>query len=508
MTPHLSVLRDSELLYERGIFPQATYIFRHSLTQEVAYDSLLQKKKQEIHERIGQAIEELYAERLEEFYEILAYHYSRSEDNEKAYRYLSLSANKASLRYSNWEAFRLYKMAIDVLNKLPDTEENKKRGIEVCLLMQLPMMALVFPENSLQILEEGEKLSKELDDEGSLAKLYSIIGLYYSFKGDSLQALKYSERAFREAEKIQNIQIMAPTATSLCISYIVTGDYPRVVEVASSVIPLLESTHRESDSFGRGINVYSQLVASYGLAMGFVGHFDQASFHLDKALRFAVDVNDRFVIAIAEEFYGFLLYVQGKMDECVRRLEAAITNAEEAQVMVNLGPTWVMLGAAYLALGDLDTCRRCAEKGLQIQLDTGFSVSTAMCYEILATHSLYVGDLENARSYADEALKLAVRGNEQLMEGMQRLLQGRILRREGKSRYSKAEEYILQGIQLLERLELKPYYTRGYLYLGELYADMGQKEKAMEILKKAEGMMQEMGMDYWLRAGGSIRGKT
>jgi tetratricopeptide (TPR) repeat protein len=107
--------------------------------------------------------------------------------------------------------------------------------------------------------------------------------------------------------------------------------------------------------------------------------------------------------------------------------------------------------------------------------------------------------LENARSYADEALKLAVRGNEQLMEGMQRLLQGRILRREGKSRYSKAEEYILQGIQLLERLELKPYYTRGYLYLGELYADMGQKEKAMEILKKAEGMMQEMGMDYWLR---------
>jgi tetratricopeptide (TPR) repeat protein len=114
-------------------------------------------------------------------------------------------------------------------------------------------------------------------------------------------------------------------------------------------------------------------------------------------------------------------------------------------------------------------------------------------------HSLYVGDLENARSYANEGLGLAVRGNEQLMEAMQRFLQGRILGREGKSHYSKAEEYILQGIQLLERLELKPYYTRGYLYLGELYADTGQTEKAVETLKKAEGMMQEMGMDYWLR---------
>jgi len=68
-----------------------------------------------------------------------------------------------------------------------------------------------------------------------------------------------------------------------------------------------------------------------------------------------------------------------------------------------------------------------------------------------------------------------------------------------KSQYAKAEEYILQGIKIFNEVQLKPLASQGYLYLGDLYADTGQNEKALETLKKAEGMMQEMGMDYWLR---------
>ncbi|GAG12109.1 unnamed protein product, partial [marine sediment metagenome] len=197
MTPHLSVLRDSELLYERGIFPQATYIFRHSLTQEVAYDSLLQKRKQEIHERIGTAIEELYADRLEEFYEVLGHHYSRSENHEKAYQYLKLSGDKATQRYSSWEAFRFYKAAIDALNVLPENEQRKRRGIEVRLSMTPSMVRLAYPEDSLAILQESERLCQELGDDMSLARIASVIGVAYSLEGNTVQARKYHETAFR-----------------------------------------------------------------------------------------------------------------------------------------------------------------------------------------------------------------------------------------------------------------------------------------------------------------------
>ena len=93
----------------------------------------------------------------------------------------------------------------------------------------------------------------------------------------------------------------------------------------------------------------------------------------------------------------------------------------------------------------------------------------------------------------------AQNNSEKWPEGLSRVLLGRILGKGRKSQYAKAEEYIAQGIKIVEEVKLKPLASQGYLHLGELYADMGQTEKALENLKKAEGMMQEMGMDYWLR---------
>ena len=97
---HLLNLQGLELIYEKSLFPELEYVFKHALIQEVAYNSLLLKRRQEIHEKIGHAIEELYPDRLEEFYEMLAYHYARGEDLEKASQYLTFSGNKAVRRNS------------------------------------------------------------------------------------------------------------------------------------------------------------------------------------------------------------------------------------------------------------------------------------------------------------------------------------------------------------------------------------------------------------------------
>ena len=91
---------------------------------------MLSKRRRGIHASIGKAIESLHAQRLDEFYEILAYHYSKGENSEKAYHYLKLSGNKAIRNYANREAFRFYKEAIDVLSKMPETEENKRKQID------------------------------------------------------------------------------------------------------------------------------------------------------------------------------------------------------------------------------------------------------------------------------------------------------------------------------------------------------------------------------------------
>ena len=130
-------LQGLEFIYEKSLFPELEYIFRHALVQEVAYNSLLINRRKEIHEKIGQAIESLYPERLEEFYEMLAYHYSRSGNLPKAYEYLKKAAGKAIQKDAPFESLRFYKEAMEVLLKLPLTDENKREQIELVLSMDL-----------------------------------------------------------------------------------------------------------------------------------------------------------------------------------------------------------------------------------------------------------------------------------------------------------------------------------------------------------------------------------
>jgi ABC-type oligopeptide transport system substrate-binding subunit/class 3 adenylate cyclase len=120
---HLSGLKDSELLYERGIYPQSTYIFKHALTQEVAYNSLLLKRRKEIHEEIGKGIEALYLDRLEEQYELLAYHYSHSGNTDKAVEYLSQAGDRARGLYAHQEAIDYYQRALAFLKKQGEHEQ-------------------------------------------------------------------------------------------------------------------------------------------------------------------------------------------------------------------------------------------------------------------------------------------------------------------------------------------------------------------------------------------------
>jgi len=107
------------------------------------------------------------------------------------------------------------------------------------------------------------------------------------------------------------------------------------------------------------------------------------------------------------------------------------------------------------------------------------------------------GDLKKAQQRAEEALQIAQK-NHQHGEGFVWIVLGRILGKTESPQNDRAEESFLRGIKILEELKLKIYYAPGYYYLGELYANTGQKEKAVETLKKAEKLFKQMRMDYWL----------
>jgi tetratricopeptide (TPR) repeat protein len=138
------------------------------------------------------------------------------------------------------------------------------------------------------------------------------------------------------------------------------------------------------------------------------------------------------------------------------------------------------------------------EKGLKIQIDAGIPYDLGFFYAVAGMVDLACGDLKKAQHRAEEALKTSQKNHQQYSEGFAWILLGRTLGKADKSQINKAEECILQGIKILDGLKLIPYYTPGYYFLGELFADIGQKDKALENLKKSEKLFQEMGMDYWL----------
>ena len=498
---HLFELQGLEFIYEKNLFPELEYIFKHALTQEVAYSSLLFSKRKKLHEQIGDAIELLYRDRLEEFYEMLAYHYSKSEESDKAFHYLKLSGGKATLRYSNWEASYFYKEAINVLNKQAHCDERTKKAVEVRLLMDHPIRCLGYPDDSLYILEDGERLSKEIGDFESLTKFYSSIGFYHLIRGNPHQGIVYAEKCFGEAVKIQDIDLVTQTGFDLCTSYTGIGDYIKIAEVAKQAIDLLEKTQRESEFFGGpfDLNLYSAFLMYYGQAMTVLGNTDQGDELCKQGLGFAVEINNRRSIAFAELIYGTVFNFKGDGGSALEHSQSAIRYIEETQTVFLLGIAWVFLGWSYYFLGDLDTARKYVEKGIRIQQESGISIMMSQHYYFLGTIALDSGDIDSARSCAEEAINIAKNNNEKLREGDSRILLGRIMGKTKRSDWAKAEDSILQGTQIIEELNLRLLRSRGYFFLGEFYVDTSQKEKALKTLKKAKRMFQEMGMDYWLR---------
>ena len=498
---YLVNLQGLEFIYEKSLFPELEYMFRHALTQEVAYNSLLLKRRKEIHERIGKAIEELYPERLEEFYEMLAYHFSNGGNWEKAYQYLKLSGEKAQRNYGNWEAFRFYKEAIKVLDKLPETKENRRIGIEVRLSMEGPMKVLAYPEDSLQILEGGEKIAKESGDDRSLAIFYSNIGLCYTFRGDSLQGRRYAENCFEMAAKIQDIELMAPTAFDLCSSYTIVGEYSKMVHVAPRVISMLDETQRKHIVLGGlfSLNLYSALNAYYGQALGVLGEFEKGKAFCEEALHFAKQVDNLYSIAFAEIMFGCFFNHRGDGEEAIQHLNSAIQHGEEGEIVPLLGQAWGFLGLAYYFLGDFEAAAKYVLKGIEIQREAGLSFLSSLHYLVLGMIHLDSGDLDTARCRLDESLKLAQNNNERWVEGICKLFVGRVIAQAGISESSQAEEHIRQGIRISNEIGAKPWSCVGSLFMGELYGNSGHKDKALESLRMSQTMFNEMGMDYWLR---------
>jgi tetratricopeptide (TPR) repeat protein len=498
LVSYLSALKDAELLYERGIFPNSTLVFRHAMTREAIYNSLLLKKRREIHAAVGRAIEMIYKERLEEFYEALAHHYSIGGVNEKAYHYLKLSGNKAIQKHSLWEALGFFRRAIDKLNKMPEKPEKIRKQIEVIKLVEMPMRLLGYPEDSFDILQKGDELSKKLNDARDIAIFSGIMGLYHSHRGNPSKAGLYLENCLGHIEHIQEINIIAPIAFDICVSYLIRGEYFKILELIPKVLALIEKTDTKLEFFGKPSNCYSMFHAWYGFCLGACGEFIEGKKFLDKSLSLSLPLNHPYTIGMVEFFHSWFLSLKGDGENCVKHSLSSIDNLKKAKAYIYLHMAWTVSGVGHYYLGDLNTCLEHIKKGLQIHSDLGLPFFESYHHANLSMTYLETGDIEKTRNHAEYALKVSRDNVEKNNEAHSKIMLARAILKSNKGEFNRAKDLIMDALKILDEFKMKPIYAVGLYFLGETHADMGQKDMALENLKKAEFEFKKMDIAYWL----------
>ncbi|MFH1623858.1 MAG: tetratricopeptide repeat protein [Pseudomonadota bacterium] len=197
---HLSALKDTELLYERGIYPQSTFIFKHALMREVAYETLLLQRRKVLHGLVGQAIEELYPDRLEEHLNLLQHHFSLAENWQKAVYYGRQAAEKAARLSQFHEAFTMFEQIQEWLNHLPEEKLRQDTLVDILLEQERLCETLGWRKRQQALIDQLLSLLQSFDDPACLAEIKVREGDLYTQLGrfdDAEHALSDSLATWR-----------------------------------------------------------------------------------------------------------------------------------------------------------------------------------------------------------------------------------------------------------------------------------------------------------------------
>jgi tetratricopeptide (TPR) repeat protein len=195
----LGELKRAELIYEKAASSEPTYLFKHALTHDVAYASLLIHRRKDVHHAIGRAIEEIHAERLADQYDVLAYHFSRAEDTAKAVDYLLKAAAKAVSASANHEALGIYRQALGLLD-----EADGPRRAEVLKHLATVTSLLADPEASLAYAEQALALFETLGDKRGAIAMHLHIQVLYTWRWDGAREDKALTHLQAAAALVEN----------------------------------------------------------------------------------------------------------------------------------------------------------------------------------------------------------------------------------------------------------------------------------------------------------------
>ncbi len=492
---HLSRLQAVEFLYETGLYPEIEYTFKHALTYQVAYNSLLVERRRTLHAKIMETIEVLYSDRLAEQVEWLAHHAFRGEIWEKAVTYLRQAGRRAAERWAHREAAAYFEQALEALEHLPQTRETTEHAIDIRLELRPSLFALGEPERTIRLLREAETLAEALGDQHRLLRISSDMTAYFHQVGDHIHAIEIGERALSTATALGDFALQVQIRTRLGRAYTFMGNYPRAIEIWRWTIASLKGELL--------LERFGMVGATGPINLGFLTHclselgeFDEGIGTGEKGIHLADEVNDPQSIANAYHNLGYLYLLRGDLAMATPLLERAVEVCRIRYVPVNFSRAASRLGYTYLNSGRVAQALELLEEavgggGGRFQNE---SIHTAW----LSEGYLRAGRMDAAVEHAQRALDLARQTKEKANEAYALSVLGEIAAHKDSPGIGEAEDYSHQALALAEELGMRPLVAQCHLGLGKLYRRIDNLEQAKRHLTTATSMMREMKMGLWL----------
>jgi class 3 adenylate cyclase/tetratricopeptide (TPR) repeat protein len=494
----LARLQTAEFLYETQLFPDREYTFKHALTHEVAYGSLLQERRRVLHAQIMEALEALVGDRLDDQVEQLAHHALRGEIWDKALAYYRQAGAKAVAASAHREAVACFERALEAVQHLPENRAMREQAIDLRLELRNSLFPLNEQEWIIAHLRQAESLAEALNDHRRLGQIYTHMARYSWDTGDHEGAVRYGQNALTSATALGDVRLQVMANYRLGQSYYFLGNYGRAIDCLRESVAALEGELRYERFGMTGLpSVHSRAVLVWCLAA--CGEFDQAIAHGDKARRIAEAVDHPFSIVVACNALGMLNTRRGDFRQAIPVLERALELCRLWNFPLNALGNTACLGYAYALSGQVATALPLLEQVVEQNASTsavGYTVDPWVAW--LSEAYLLAGRLAEARTWAGRALQRSRERKERGFQADALRLLGDIATHDDPPDIDQAEAYYRQALALAKELGMRPLQAHCYHGLGTLYSQVGRSEQARAELSTTIELYRAMEMTFWL----------
>ncbi|HEY7251567.1 MAG TPA: adenylate cyclase, partial [Methylomirabilota bacterium] len=492
----LAHLQAAEFLYEKNLFPDLEYTFKHALTHDVAYGSLLQDRRRDLHARVMERIEVLHADRPVEQIERLAHHAFRGEVWTKAVGYLRQAAGKAFARSANREAVAYLDQALAALAHLPESREAMELAIDLRFEMRSSLFPLGEVGAMLTVLRDAERLATALDDRRRLAWVSVYMSQYSWVTGHLAEARGFGERAGAIAEALEDSALQAVANYYAGAACFASTDYRDAEGFLRKSLRSLEG------DLGRerfGLAGFPSVMARWLLASSLAerGEFSDGLVHGQEGLRIAEEVRHPYSLILMCWGLALLSALKGELSPAVVHLERALALCRDWTVPVLSPVTTGFLGYLHVLSGRVAEGLSALERGERDQEASGLALYHSRLVLWLGEALMRADRLDEALAQAERARALTrARGERGLQAWACWLLAEIACRREPET--ETAECHYQQALLLAEEGGLCPLLARCHSGLGRLHRRRGERAAAQEHLSRATAMYRQMDMRSWV----------